>query len=79
MFNLVSFSPEVPITSSSVDNKPLDEPQVSLPDAKEPPIELIPDIMPVEEAAEHLELPAQTEDKTRNKSGDNAFYFYQGT
>lgn len=31
--------------------------------------------MPVEEAAEHLELP----DRHRHRSGDNAFYFYQGT
>jgi len=30
--------------------------------------------MPVEEAAEHLELP----DRNRHRSGDNAFYFYQG-
>ena len=34
--------------------------------------------MPVEEAAEHLELPAQGEGKARKKSGDECFYFYQG-
>jgi hypothetical protein len=39
---------------------------------------MILDMMPVEEAAEHLELPTQHGDKTRHKSGDNAFYFYQG-
>lgn len=37
------------------------------------------DIMPLEEAAEHLEMPSQTDSsgKTRNKSGDQCFYFYQ--
>ena len=34
--------------------------------------------MPVEEAAEHLELPAQADGKARKKSGDECFYFYQG-
>ena len=34
--------------------------------------------MPVEEAAEHLELPAQGDSKARKKSGDESFYFYQG-
>lgn len=42
------------------------------------PIQMIPDIMPVEEAAENLDLPTQQNKKARHKSGDNAFYFYQG-
>ncbi|KAL4223854.1 RING finger protein 10 [Mactra antiquata] len=57
---------------TSKDDSPLSSPTDTV-----PPIEVLPDIMPVEEAAEHLELPSHTGDKTRNKSGDNAFYFYQ--
>ena len=51
---------------------------VGSPEGSNPPIEVIPDIMPVEEAAEHLELPAQGDGKARKKSGDESFYFYQG-
>ena len=41
---------------------------------------MIMDGLQVEEAAEHLELPSQDEhdDRSRNASGDNCFYFYQG-
>ena len=54
---------------------------VGSPDVKPlPPIELLTDGLPVEEAAEHLELPTQEErnDRSRNIPGDNCFYFYQG-
>ncbi|WAR03372.1 RNF10-like protein [Mya arenaria] len=59
------------------------EPEMSLsplhsPTATQQPVEMIPDFMPVEEAAEQLELPSHPPGpKQRNKSGDNAFYFYQ--
>ncbi|XP_053374872.1 RING finger protein 10-like [Mercenaria mercenaria] len=70
-------SPPMPVSTSPPEQPGTEEFPVGSPEAKAPPIELIPDIMPVEEAAEHLELPTQHGDKTRHKSGDNAFYFYQ--
>ena len=68
------------MADSTSPNEPLktEEFTVGSPEGQAIPLEMIPDIMPVEEAAEHLELPTQHGDKTRHKSGDNAFYFYQG-
>ena len=73
----------MPVTgASNVDQNSdrllVDQFAVGSPDGSNPPIEVIPDIMPVEEAAEHLELPAQGEERSRKKSGDTCFYFYQG-
>lgn len=39
--------------------------------------EMMANFMPVEEAAEHLELPTQSTQKQRYRSGEQAFYFYQ--
>ncbi|XP_060594010.1 E3 ubiquitin-protein ligase RNF10-like isoform X2 [Ruditapes philippinarum] len=70
-------SPSVPVSPSSIEHSVSEEFTVGSPEAQAVPVEMIPDMMPVEEAAEHLELPTQHGDKTRHKSGDNAFYFYQ--
>ena len=46
-----------------------------------PPVDVMPDGLPVEEAAAHLEMPLITDDQ-QNKMRqftDDAFYFYQGT
>lgn len=45
-----------------------------------PPVDLVPDSLPVEEAAEHLEMPLIVDDQQNKKRpiNDNAFYFYQG-
>lgn len=71
-------SPPMAVNTSVPDQAVKEEFPVGSPEAQPPPVEMIPDIMPVEEAAEHLELPPQQSDKMRHKSGDNAFYFYQG-
>ena len=46
-----------------------------------PPSMLVSDTMPLEEAAEHLEMP-RLPDLPKNSAqknvGDNAYYFYQG-
>lgn len=68
-------SPPVPVSNAPSDPEKF---PVGSPEGTIPPIEVIPDIMPVEEAAEHLELPSQVDDKARKKSGDDCFYFYQG-
>lgn len=70
-------SPPIPVNTSVSEQEGKEEFAVGSPEAPPPPVEMIPDIMPVEEAAEHLELPTQHGDKVRHKSGDNAFYFYQ--
>lgn len=69
-------SPPIPVSGVAGFSDP-DKFAVGSPEGSNPPIEVIPDIMPVEEAAEHLELPAQGEGKARKKSGDECFYFYQ--
>lgn len=46
-----------------------------------PPADVLPDSLPVEEAAEYLEMPVVTEDQQSKKRqfNDNAFYFYQAS
>lgn len=70
-------SPPIPVSGASSIIPDTEKFDVGSPEGTEPPIEVIPDIMPVEEAAEHLELPAQADGKARKKSGDECFYFYQ--
>lgn len=48
------------------------------PDVMASPMKMMSDIMSIEETAEQLELPTHHHgDKTRHKSADNAYYFYQ--
>ncbi|KAL3856865.1 hypothetical protein ACJMK2_011576 [Sinanodonta woodiana] len=42
-----------------------------------PAMEALPDIMPVEEAAEHLELPVEVKQRPGSQKSSDAFYFYQ--
>ena len=77
LFSSPRSSPPIPVGSAGGLAEP-DKFAVGSPEGTNPPIEVIPDIMPVEEAAEHLELPAQGDGKARKKSGDESFYFYQG-
>lgn len=70
-------SPSIPVNTVGSSDIPKDELLVGSPEGVTMPIELLPDIMPVEEAAQHLELPTQQRDKTLLRSGDNCFYFYQ--
>ncbi|KAK3589143.1 hypothetical protein CHS0354_017110 [Potamilus streckersoni] len=42
-----------------------------------PAMEALPEIMPVEEAAEHLELPVEVKQRTGGQKSSDAFYFYQ--
>ena len=46
-----------------------------------PPVDMMPDGLPVEEAAAHLEMPLIVDDQQNKKRQftDDAFYFYQGT
>ena len=78
LFSSRSSPPMSVIGASNMDPESADQFTVGSPDGNNPPIEVIPDIMPVEEAAEHLELPSHGNGRSRQKSGDHSFYFYQG-